>query len=302
LTQPDAERGEAAELLVDTHFHLYRTPEEAAANKDAYVVWEYGEREDVAFSDHVGNYEGGVAALESSGIRYAVVANLFDVGRAGVRPAEDLVAFNRWLCDLAQQDARFIPLIAVDPNILSIGENVAHVREMARDHGAAGIKLHPPLQRLNLSDDRLFPIFEACAALDLVVLSHTGPSREDIGIGEPGSLHFVLSSFPTLRVILAHMGGATWRQLPATAAEFPNVHFDLCEIVEWLGAPNAPTPTEMSALIREVGVERVMMGSDFPWYDPAHTIQQVGSLPGLTAVEQRGILGMNAVRFFRLPA
>jgi len=290
------------ELLVDTHVHLYRTPEEGRANKDAYVVWEYGERDGIAFADYAGDEASAVAALESSGFRYAVVTNLFDVGRAGVPPPEDLKSYNRWLCDLSRRDPRFIPLIALDPNHLSIAENVAHLEEMAREDGAAGIKLHPPLQRLDLEGNGLFPIFEACAALDLVVLSHAGPSRDGSGIGEPGSFRSLLSVFPTLRVVLAHMGGASWRDLPPIADEFPNVHFDLCEIIEWLGAPNAPTAEEMTALIREVGVDRVMMGSDFPWYDPAHTIQQVRGLPGLTVAEQQAILGANAARFFRLSA
>ena len=299
MTQGDASAGE---LLVDTHVHLYRTPEEGSANKEAYVIWEYGEPKGVAFADHAGDYASAVAALESSGVRFAVVTNLFDVGRPGVPPAEDLVAYNRWLCDLARTDQRFIPLIAVDPNHLLVAENVAHLEEMARNHGAAGIKLHPPLQRLDLSTDALFPILEACASLDLVVLSHCGPTRDGSGIGEPESFRAVLSAFPTLRVVLAHMGGAAWRRLPPIAAAFPNVHFDLCEIIEWLGSPKAPTPEQMTALIREVGVERVMMGSDFPWYDPGHTIEQVRRLPGLSASEQAAILGGNAARFFRLPA
>jgi predicted TIM-barrel fold metal-dependent hydrolase len=299
VSQP---RGPQGELLIDTHIHLYRTHDEAVANKEAYVIWEYGERDNVAFSDVVGDYAGAVSALDASGLRYAVVTNLLEVPRSGVPHGEDLREFNRWLCDLARNDTRFIPLIAVDPTHLSVTENVSHLETMARDHGAAGIKLHPPLQRLDFSDDGILAILEACAALDLVVLSHAGPSRDGSGLGEPRSFRPMLSAFPSMRVVLAHMGGAAWRQLPAIAAEFPNVHFDLCEIVEWLGAANAPTAREMSELIREVGVDRVMMGSDFPWYDPAHTIQQVRGLPELTEAERRAILGANAARFFRLPA
>jgi predicted TIM-barrel fold metal-dependent hydrolase len=290
----------SGELVVDTHVHLYRTPEEGQANKDAYDIWEYGEHEGVAFAEHAGDEASAVAALESAGVHYAVVTNLFDIGRPGVPPGEDLKAYNRWLCDLSRRDARFIPLIAVDPNQLSVAETVEHLEEMAREGGAAGIKLHPPLQRLDLQGDALFPIFESCAALDLVVLSHAGPSRDGSGIGTPGSFRSLLSAFPKLRFVLAHMGGASWRDLAAIAEEFPNMHFDLCEIVEWLGAPNAPTAEEMTALIRQVGVDRVMMGSDFPWYDPAHTIHQVRSLPGLAVIDQQAILGANAVRFFRL--
>lgn len=96
------------------------------------------------------------------------------------------------------------------------------------------------------------------------------------------------------------MGGAAWRQLPALARDYPHVSFDLCEIIEWLGAPNAPSPAQMTDLIRAVGPQRVMMGSDFPWYDIDHTVGSVLALPGLSAEEKDDIIGENAIRFFRL--
>ena len=50
-------------------------------------------------------------------------------------------------------------------------------------------------------------------------------------------------------------------------------------------------------LIRAVGPGRVMMGSDFPWYDIGHTVTLVRELSGLSDTEKRGILGENALRF-----
>lgn len=288
-------------LIVDTHLHLYRTAEEGEASKSGYEIWEYGPNPDVRFSARPGDYASAVDALENSGTSYAVVTNLLDAIRPGVAPGEDLVAFNRWLCDdVAANDSRFIPLIAVDPRYLSVEANVAHVEEMAADHGACGIKLHPPLQRLDFADRAIWPIIEVCSRLDLVIVSHSGPSRDGSGLGEPQAFRPILDAFPSLRIVLAHMGGAAWRQLPGIARDYPHVQFDLCEIVEQLGAPRAPSPGELSALIRNVGVERVMMGSDFPWYDIDHTVERVLSLPGLSADEARLILGDNAVRFFRL--
>jgi len=292
----------AAALIVDTHLHLYRSAEEGEAGKAGYEIWEYGPKDDVQFSGRPGDYPSAVEALESSGTSFAVVTNLFDAVRPGVSPAEDLVDFNRWLCDeVATKDPRFIPLIGVDPNVMSVADNVAHLEAMATDHGARGIKLHPPVQRLDLGDPSIWPIIETCARLDLAIVSHSGPSRDGSGRGEPDSFRPVLQAFPSLRIVLAHMGGAAWRQLPGIARDFPGVHYDLCEIVEQLGAPNAPTADEMARLIRDVGVERVMMGSDFPWYDIDHTVDQVLGLPGLSATEQDAILGHNAARFFRLP-
>ena len=289
-------------LIIDTHLHLYRSADEGEASKSGYEIWEYGANPSVRFSARSGDYASAVDALESSGASFAIVTNLLDIARPGVTPGEDLVAFNRWLCDdIAARDARFIPLIGMDPNHLTVDENVAHLEDMAADHGARGIKLHPPLQRVDFADRSIWPIIETCRRLDLVIVSHSGPSRDGSGLGEPEVFRPILDAFPGLRIVLAHMGGAAWRQLPAIAREYPHVHFDLCEIVEQLEAPGAPSAGELSALIREVGVARVMMGSDFPWYEIDSTIDRVRSLPGLTESEKHLILGENAARFFRLP-
>ena len=106
--------------------------------------------------------------------------------------------------------------------------------------------------------------------------------------------------WPNLKLVLAHLGGAAWRETEELAAAFPQVMFDLSEIIEWPGSPNAPTGADMVDLIRNVGVERVMLGSDFPWYDPAMTVDRVMGLPLLSEQERSAILGGNAVSFFGL--
>jgi predicted TIM-barrel fold metal-dependent hydrolase len=102
-------------------------------------------------------------------------------------------------------------------------------------------------------------------------------------------------------VLLVHLGGGKWQDTLAAAEAFPNVAFDLCEIIEWAGAPNAPTMEELATLIRDIGLERVVLGSDYPWYQPAHTAELVLALPGLSLAEKNAILGDNAARILRLP-
>ncbi len=286
--------------IVDCHVHLYRSAEEGERGKVGYEIWEYGAFEGVRFSAASGDVESARVAMAAASASWAVVANLHDVPRPGVPVADDLRAFNRWLCDLAAADPRFVPLIAVDPRVMSIDDNVRHLREMVDRHGARGIKLHPPLQRLDFADRRLWPLIETCVELDVVVLSHAGPSRDGSGIGEPDAFRPILDAYPELRIVLAHMGGAAWRQLPGIARDYPNVVFDCCEIVHWLGAPRAPSVEEFVDLVLAVGPERVLMGSDFPWYDIDATVGRIRSLPGLSEAEVEAILGGNAVRFLRL--
>ena len=75
----------------------------------------------------------------------------------------------------------------------------------------------------------------------------------------------------------------------------------MSEIVAWVGAPNAPDPDELVALVRNIGVDRVLFGSDFPWYDPGEMAGVVRRLPGLRDGEIDAILGENAARILELP-
>ena len=105
----------------------------------------------------------------------------------------------------------------------------------------------------------------------------------------------MLKAFPDLRVVLAHLGGGVWGQALEIAQTYPNAYFDCCEIMEWTDSPNGPTPKQLGQLIKDIGPHRVMMGSDFPWYDLDHSIDRVMSLPVLSMEEKTGIVGANAM-------
>ena len=107
----------------------------------------------------------------------------------------------------------------------------------------------------------------------------------------------VMEAFPELRIVMAHMGGGSWRQLPAFSEAHPNTYYDICEIIEWTGASRAPTDLDLVKLIIKVGPKKVMMGSDFPRYSSLHTVERLHELPLLTGEQKSLILGGNALEF-----
>jgi len=175
------------------------------------------------------------------------------------------------------------------------------LREMVESHGAGGIKVHPVVQRFMPDDPRMGAIYRTCVEFGVPVLSHAGSAKANARFADPASFAPVLEAFPDLTLVLAHLGGARWSQTAEFARAFPQVTFDLSEIVEWTGAPNAPTREDLARLIRDVGPARVMLGTDFPWYDLGRTVDLVMDLPLLATEEKEAILGMNAARILRLP-
>jgi len=311
-------------VRVDVHMHLYPSAESGDWWKAGYEIWEYGDKDGVTFSRFSGTVSDALVAMEEAGFSHGVAVNLLsadlfraeavamlpeelqDEDRAAAVPeieatmAERFRAANRWLVDALAPVPQLTPYVGVDPWALSPDENVEHLRDMA-NRGAHGIKLHPVAQRFEPNDTRMRPVYDACEELGLVVLSHTGSAKGGEPFAEPRAFASVLEQHPHLTVVLAHLGGGSWRQTLSLAQAFPKVAFDLCEIVQWTGAPKAPTGEDLAHMIKEIGTERVMFGTDFPWYDLDRTVELVMDLPLLSTDEKAQILGANAVRLLDLP-
>jgi hypothetical protein len=211
-------------------------------------------------------------------------------------PAADrLRAYNDWVLGVADESPHMTAFVAADPSALGGAAGAAHLRECA-ERGARGIKIHPIVQAFAPTDPRLDPVYETCVELGLTVLSHSGRGRGHAPAADPFAFAPVMERFPDLHLLLAHLGGASWRQVSPFAAAYPAVSFDLCEIIAWTGAPGAPSADELGRLIRGIGSERVLFGTDFPWYELDRTVEQLMALPHLSDEERRGILGENAIR------
>lgn len=304
--------------IIDCHMHIYGSKKEGQLNKEGYQIWEYGMKPKVRFSKYDGDLDDALQAIHKSGISRAIVVNLFAVDRARRNAIAQLASglsrgekeerirhidasigqmlkdSNIRICKMARKHGELIPFIAVDPWALRPEESEHHLRDMVMRHGAKGIKLHPVLQRFFPTDRRMWPIYEACVELDIPILSHSGLARTQEQYAEPRAFTEILQAFPKLRLVLAHLGGGSWRQTLETARRYPNLYFDCSEIMEWADAPGAPTTQQLARLIKDVGPERVMMGTDFPWYDIDHGVELVMAYPILSYEEKCGILGANA--------
>jgi predicted TIM-barrel fold metal-dependent hydrolase len=296
-------------VIVDAHLHAYRSAEIGREEKGGYPIHEYGAGDPV-YSARDGSVADALEALVEAGASYAVVLEVFTVpglpfpseGRfwpevpAFPEHADALIAGNEWVCSLRSEAPQLLPFVCAHPAVMSGGDTVDHVAAL----DPAGVKLHTIGQRLDPDDPGLRPLFAWCASQALPVVAHCGPDRHGRDFATPGAWAPALRRFPGLPLVLAHLGGAAWRDVPALAAEFAGVRFDLSEIVSWTGSERGPSVDDLAALVRAVGPGRVLFGSDFPWYDPAEVIARVEALPGLDDAERALILGGNAAELLRL--
>ena len=310
-------------LIVDAHMHLYQTREQGEYNKSGYSIWEYGEHSSVPFSHSSGIASEAFEAMDRAGVTHAMVVNLFatvetegrlvellpgrpDDPAGGSTEAEEislgerLKSYNRWLVELAKVHEQLLPFVAVDPWALSARENQAHLLDLAQSDGARGVKIHPVIQRFEADDERMWPTYETCSEFGLPVVAHSGPSRGPVQHGEPAAFAGLLRRFPRLKLVVAHLGGGAWSQVEGFALDFPNAYFDCSEILFWTGAGGAPTPDGLARLIQGIGSERVLLGSDFPWYDLDTALERLDHLPLLADEEKAAIAGRTAARLLGL--
>ncbi len=288
--------------VVDVHVHVFAEADDPI--RDGYEIWEYGELSGVEVGARRGTVDDLLDALTGEPCAHCVVLGMFvpEAELARMSGSDDeqalperLRAYNDWLLQVARRSPDLTPLIAADPAVLGGRAGAAHLRQAA-DAGAKGIKVHPVLQKFLPGDRRMDEIYAVCEELELTVLSHSGGSRTSPPWADPFAFAAVMDAHPRLHLLLAHLGGASWHQVRDFAAAYPTVSFDLCEIIAWTGAPGAPTADELGLLIRDIGADRVLFGTDFPWYDLDRTVDQLMHLPHLSDEERRGILGENAIR------
>lgn len=165
------------------------------------------------------------------------------------------------------------------------------------DEELKGMKFHPPLQRCDADDERIFPVYDLARALNLVVVFHSGwdPSYPNEMRTSPRMLLRILENFPGLKIVAAHLGGLHLaREVYETLAGKADMYFDTAFTADpWLDR-------EMfRSIIRRHGAGRILFGSDYPWHLPQMELELIDSL-GISEEEKGLILGENAARLLGL--
>jgi aminocarboxymuconate-semialdehyde decarboxylase len=198
---------------------------------------------------------------------------------------------------------------------------VAELTRCMRELGLAGVGISTTARDMELGDAALRPFWEKAEELGAVVYIHpagnTGTRFEKWylwnSIGQAfeeamaiASLFYegILDTFPQLKICISHGGGympyymgriaRNYLEKPATRV---NMKKSPAEYLRMLYYDSCVYETEvLEALVKRVGADRVLLGSDYPVGEPK-PIEFVESC-ALTAADKEKIIGVNAARLF----
>ena len=224
----------------------------------------------------------GVGAMWFGGPHQALAGDL-----AAIRAGNDSVIA------LAAKHPEVVPIGTVHPY-----DGKAALDELTRiaARGVKTLKIHPHTQHFAIADPRVLALVTKAGELGMAVL------MDNAGIvsGDCEDLFNLAAKAPKTRFIFAHMGGASFRfwnilVLARTADGFAldNVNFDISGTV--LLAADSPIEQEFIWTLRNVGIDHVMLGSDYPQISLARMNEAPANVD-LTAAEKTAIRTGNARR------
>lgn len=238
-----------------------------------------------------GDYAGRVS---STGVVKAAALTIAHEGQLS-EMAED----NDAVLALADQfGGFFFPVCSVHPRD---GEAALEELDRVAAAGARWLKLHPNTQEFDIDDEVVRPVVARAGERGLPVLFD---AHSPFDPAQPGKFVKLAMACPDTTLILAHAHGQRFADLLVydTLNKYPwwrrNVYVDISATATQLAA--SPFTEQFVWVLRKVGIDRVLFGSDYPFFDPAEAVDAVRSL-GFTDTEQARILHDNAAALLATP-
>jgi predicted TIM-barrel fold metal-dependent hydrolase len=212
---------------------------------------------------------------------------------AGVRAGND------GILALAAAHAGVMPIATVHPY-----DGTAAVAELERvaARGIRVLKLHPHTQKFDPSDPRVFTLVRRAGELNVIVLF----DNASIIPGDCEKLFNLALAAPKTTFIFAHLGGLNFRfwnilEAARTAQGLfaDNIYFDISAIATIVAG--SPIQQEFVWTMRNVGIDHVLLGSDYPQFSLEQNVVALDRL-GLDEREKAAVRFGNAQRLFRVGA
>lgn len=235
------------------------------------------------------------AEVEAAGIELSGLGAMWFGGPHQARQGDlDAIrAGNDGVIALAEKRPEVVPIATVHPY-----DGQAALDELARvaEAGVRVLKIHAHTQRFDVSDPRVEALVRRAGELGMIVLT----DNANILPGDSEKLFNLVVRVPETKFILAHIGGLNFRfwnilALARTADGFAmdNLYFDISGPV--LLAADSPIEAEFVWTLRNVGIDHVLLGSDYPQMGLDDAVDALEKLD-LTDEEEAKIRAGNALK------
>jgi uncharacterized protein len=200
-----------------------------------------------------GEPEDMLRTMDSCGVRWLVFSHhtaLF-APQIGNRPSIEAVR---------RFPNRFRAYCVINPNYPEIAAQELAAFEAHRDV-FVGFKFLSDYHRIAITDARYQPAWEYANERDLLILMHTwGGSVYD----GPDTIRAMAGRYPRVKILMGHSCHGDWDAAVRLANDFTNVYLELTAVFDDRGV--------IEKFVREAGSQRMLFGTDLPWFDPHHAI------------------------------
>jgi len=166
---------------------------------------------------------------------------------------------NSWLHEFSRKNKAVIPFGAVHPADSDLEQTVI---ECFDRYGFAGIKIHCLVQQCRPDDERLFPLFEAVVERSKALVMHAGSFPQPAENLKVSYVANLLRRFPTLKLIIAHLGLNDISAYTDLLAAHSGLYLDTAFVFQ-----NKTVKTPLADILEVIRLfpERILYGSDFPF-------------------------------------
>lgn len=147
-----------------------------------------------------------------------------------------------------------------------------------------GLKFLPAYHNYSLDGDAYTEALEFADKHNLIVLCHTWGYTT---FNSPKEVRNVLKKYHNLQFIMGHSSPNELDAAIQIANDFDNAYLDICDIHR-----NGGTVAKM---VDKAGSEKVLFGTDLPWYDPNYAIGSV-LFAKISDRDRENIFRRNALR------
>lgn len=279
--------------VVDSHVHTFASKH--IANK---IITSFNNVYDIEFKNPGnGTIENVLENMGLGGIDHTIMVNF--------APAKIINDNNLWTLEAAKaSEGKLIPLVSFHPEME--GSIAKHFKKYI-GLGAKGIKLHPMAQGFDVRDERMHELYQLCSDNRFALLIHCG-RVSNARLNEYSDLDMILpiiQQYPQMPVVLAHMADGDVNSVLDISKKYNNVYFDTSIVITGypeimnVNEPSWLDDNQVVQIINEIGADRVIFGSDFPWGSPKHDIKRIMDLV-LSDDPKRLIFSENANKIFKL--